>query len=81
MKSLLINRILNVCFLILGLYQLVISKDYFQAAASFGIGLAFDPVSHDISWPQRTMLQKSIPIIQLAICAACLGLGFGMNDR
>jgi hypothetical protein len=81
MRSLLINRILNVCFLILGLYQLVISKDYFQAAASFGIGLAFDPVSHDISWPQRTMLQKSIPIIQLAICAACLGLGFGMNDR
>jgi len=62
MKSLLINRILYICFLILGLYQLVISKDYFQAAASFGIGLAFDPVSHDISWPQRTMLQKSIPI-------------------
>ncbi len=81
MKSLLINRILNVCFLILGLYQLVYSKDYFQAAASFGIGLAFDPVSHDISWAQRTILQKSIPIIQLAMCAACLGLGFGMNDR
>ncbi len=81
MKSLLINRILYICFLILGLYQLVYSKDYFQAAASFGIGLAFDPVSHDISWAQRTILQKSIPILQLAMCAACLGLGVGMNDR
>lgn len=48
MNSLLINRILNVCFLILGLYQLVISKEYLQAAASFGIGLAFDPISNDI---------------------------------
>ena len=64
MKSLLINRILYRCFLILGLYQIVISKEYFQAAASFGIGLAFNPVSHDTSWPQRTMLQKSISIIQ-----------------
>ena len=51
------------------------------AAASFGIGLAFDPISHEILWAQRTMIQKSIPIIQLAMCAACLGLGFGMNDR
>lgn len=81
MKSLLINRVLYICFLILGLYQILISKDYNQAAASFGIGLAFDPISNDIPWAQRTMIQKSIPIIQLAMCAACLGLGFGMNDR
>jgi pantoate kinase len=44
MKSLLINRILYICFLILGFYQLLVSKDYFQASGSFGIGLAFDPV-------------------------------------
>jgi len=81
MKSLLINRILYICFLILGFYQLLVSKDYFQAAASFGTGLAFDPFSHEISWAQRTMMQKSLPIIQLGLCAACLGLGFGMNDR
>ena len=81
MKSLLINRVLYICFLILGLYQILISKDYNQAAASFGIGLAFDPISNDIPWAQRTMIQKSIPIIQLAMSAACLGLGFGMNDR
>lgn len=81
MKSLLINRILYICFLILGFYQLLVSKDYFQASGNFGIGLAFDPFSHEIPWAQRTMIQKSIPIIQLAMCAACLGLGFGMNDR
>ena len=81
MKSLLINRILYICFLILGFYQLLVSKDYFQASGSFGIGLAFDPFYHEIPWAQRTMIQKSIPIIQLAMCAACLGLGFGMNDR
>ena len=81
MKSLLINRILNICFIILGLYQILISKDYIQASASFGIGLAFDPISHEIPWAKRTIVQKSIPIILLAMCAACLVLGFGMNDR
>jgi len=37
------SKYLYIGFLLLGLYQAIFSKDYVQAAASLGIGLAFDP--------------------------------------
>lgn len=37
------NRFLYIGFLLLGLFQAFFSKDHMQAAASLGIGMAFDP--------------------------------------
>jgi hypothetical protein len=37
------NKLLYIGFLLLGLFQAIVSKDYMQATASMGIGLAFDP--------------------------------------
>ena len=41
------SKYLYIGFLLLGLFQAVVSKDYVQAAASLGIGLAFDPFNPD----------------------------------
>jgi hypothetical protein len=37
------NKFLYIGFIIIGLYQALYKKDYMEAAASMGIGLAFDP--------------------------------------
>ena len=37
------SKYLYIGFLLLGLFQAIFSKDYMQATASMGIGLAFDP--------------------------------------
>ena len=68
-------------FLLLGLYQAVLSKDYIQAAASMGIGLAFDPFNVEQSWKERPTWQKTILIVHLALVAAMFGLGIGLHDK
>jgi hypothetical protein len=37
------NKFLYIGFIIIGLYQALYKKYYMEAAASMGIGLAFDP--------------------------------------
>ena len=37
------SKYLYIGFLLLGLFQAIFSKDYMQATASMGIGLAFHP--------------------------------------
>jgi hypothetical protein len=76
-----INRILYVGFVVLGLYQGLLQKDYMQAAASLGIGLAFDPFNVDQKWSERPTVQKIILISNLAVMAAMFGFGMGLNDR
>ena len=61
------NKFLYIGFLLLGLYQAVISKDYIQAAASIGIGLAFDPFNPEQKWNDRPTWQKSVLIIFLIL--------------
>jgi hypothetical protein len=75
------NRYLYLGFLVLGTYQAAFTKDYLQAASSFGIGMAFDPFNPDQPWKQRPSWQKAVLIIQLGLTAALLGLGIGLNDR
>ena len=75
------NRYLYIGFLVLGTYQAVFTKDYLQAASSFGIGMAFDPFNPDQPWKERPSWQKAVLIIQLALTAALFGLGIGLNDR
>ena len=75
------NKFLYIGFLLLGLYQAVISKDYIQAAASMGIGLAFDPFNLEQKWNDRPTWQKVVMIIHLALVAAMFGFGIGLNDK
>ena len=75
------NKFLYIGFLLLGLYQATISKDYIQAAASMGIGLAFDPFNLEQKWNDRPTWQKAILIIHLGLVAAMFGFGIGLNDK
>jgi len=75
------NKFLYIGFLLLGLYQATISKDYMQAAASLGIGMAFDPFNPEQKWNDRPTWQKGVLIIHLALVAAMFGLGIGLNDK
>ncbi|MBK7432947.1 MAG: hypothetical protein IPI66_02965 [Chitinophagaceae bacterium] len=76
-----INRVLYVGFLLLGMYQALISKDYMQAAASLGIGLAFDPFDPEQKWNHRPTWQKAVLIVNLGFVAAMFGLGIGLDSR
>lgn len=75
------NRILYVGFLLLGIYQAAVSKDYMQAAASLGIAMAFDPFNQEQKWQDRPIWQKAVLIIHLALVAAMFGFGIGLNDK
>ena len=75
------NKFLYIGFLLLGLYQVIVSKDYTQAAASLGIALAFDPFNQEQKWNDRPIWQKILLIIHLALVAAMFGFGMGLNDR
>ena len=75
------NKFLYIGFLLLGLFQAIVSKDYMQATASMGIGLAFDPFNPDQKWNDRPSWQKAVMIIHLALVAAMFGFGIGLNDK
>ena len=75
------NKFLYIGFLILGIYQVLYTKDYMQAAASFGIGLAFDPFNPEQKWNDRPTWQKVVLFIHLGLVAAMFGFGIGLNDK
>lgn len=75
------TKYLYIGFLILGLYQAFFSKDYIQAASSFGIGLVFDPFNVDQPWNERPTWQKAVLIIHLGLVAAMFGFGIALNDK
>jgi hypothetical protein len=70
---------LNIFFL--GVFQAFFSKDYMQAAASLGIGMAFDPFDQEQKWNDRPTWQKAVLIIHLGLVAAMFGFGIGLNDK
>lgn len=75
------NKHLYLGFLLLGLYQASFTSDQFQAAASLGIGLAFDPFDQEQRWPDRPLWQKVVLIAHLILIAVIFGLGIGLNVR
>jgi ABC-type branched-subunit amino acid transport system permease subunit len=75
------NKFIYIGFLLLGAYQSIFTKDYMQAASSFGIGLAFDPFNTDQKWNDRPTWQKAVLIIHLGLVAALFGFAIGMNDK
>ena len=75
------SKYLYISSLLLGLYQAFVNKDYIQAAASLGIGLAFDPFDIEQKWNDRPTWQKAVLIIHLGLVAAMFGFGIGLNDK
>lgn len=75
------SKFLYIGFLLLGAYQAMFSRDYMQAAASFGIGLAFDPFNVEQKWGDRPVWQKAVLFANLALVAAMFGFGIGLNDK
>lgn len=75
------NKFLYCGFILLGLYQAAISKDYIQAASSLGIGMAFDPFNPEQKWNERPIWQKVTLIIHLATVAALFSLGLVLNKK
>lgn len=75
------NKFIYIGFLLLGAYQSLLTKDYMQAASSFGIGLAFDPFNTDQKWNDRPTWQKAVLIIHLALVAGLFGYAIGLNDK
>jgi hypothetical protein len=75
------NKYLYIGFILLGMYQTFVTKEYLQAASSLGIGLAFDPFDQEQKWNERPIWQKAILIAQLAVVAALFGFGVGLNDK
>ena len=75
------SKYLYLGFLLLGLYQSFVIRDYVQSGASFGIALAFDPFDQTVAWKARPIWQKAILILHLAVCVSLLGYGIGFNDK
>jgi len=75
------NKFLYFGFILLGIYQAIITKDYMQSAASLGIGMAFDPFNQEQKWKDRPIWQKAVLIVHLALVAAMFGFGIGLNDK
>lgn len=75
------NKYLYIAFLLLGLYQAIFKQDCMEAAASLGIGLAFDPFDTAQKWNDRPTLQKAVLVIHLGFVAAMFGFGIGLNDK
>jgi H+/Cl- antiporter ClcA len=75
------NKFLYIGFVLVGLFQALFSKDYMQAASSFGIALAFDPFDPEQKWNDRPTWQKAVLFVHLAIVAALFGFAIGLNDK
>jgi hypothetical protein len=75
------NKYLYIGFLLLGIYQASIGKDYLQAASQLGIALAFDPFNTEQPWSERPTWQKATLIVHLALVAALFGLAVGINSK
>ncbi|MDI1256153.1 MAG: hypothetical protein PSV16_08610 [Flavobacterium sp.] len=77
----LFNKVIYVLFIGLAIYQICGQKDYVEAAASLGIGLAFDPFDPKQTWNERPTWQKVWFIVHLAVVALLFGLGMGIGDK
>ena len=75
------NKDLYIGFVMLGFYQAIANHDFILSAASLGIGLAFDPFNPQQKWNERPIWQKAVLIAHLALVAALLGFGIGLDDK
>ena len=76
-----ITRVIYILFVLFGLYHVFFMQNYMDAAASLGIGLAFDPFDAQKTWNERPMWQKVWLTVHLAVVALLFGYGIGLNDK
>ena len=76
-----IHKFLYIGFLFLGIYQALFTKDYMQAAASLGIGMAFDPFNQEQKWSDRPTWKKTILFIHLGFVATLFIIGFASGSK
>lgn len=74
------NIALYTLFIVLAIYQSLYSKEYIDAASSMAIALIFDPFNPLKSWNERPRWQQVWLFAHLAIAAALLGFGIGINE-
>lgn len=72
-------RIAYVLFILLAIYQVIVRKNFIDAATNLGIALIFDPFNIKVSWSDRPQWQRAWLIIHLAIAAALLGYGISLD--
>jgi hypothetical protein len=73
------NKYLYIGFILLGSYQALFNKDYMQAVASFGIGLAFDPFNSDQKWKERPIWQKTVLLSHITLIGILISVGLTKN--
>jgi hypothetical protein len=71
-RSLLFTRVFYILMIVTAI-ALWLLNDRTMAICSFTLALAFDPFDPTVSWKQRPLYQRIIPIAQLGIAAAALG--------
>lgn len=74
-----ILRILYVSFCLFAVYHIIVQQ-FGNASMNLGIALAFDPFDVNQTWKDRPLWQRVWLLVHLAICAALLGLEFGITD-
>lgn len=72
-------RIAYVLFILLAIYQVIVRKNFIDAATNLGIALIFDPFNIKVSWSDRPQWQRAWLIIHLAFAAALLGYGISLD--
>lgn len=63
-------------FIVLGLYNLLVNRDYAQLAALWGIAFLFDPFDINQSWKERPVWQRAVLIVQLFVVLVAVLLDF-----
>lgn len=66
-------------FIGLALYQILVRKDFIEAATSLGIGLIFDPFDRNITWLKRPLWQRIWILSQLLVAVALIGFGIFLD--
>lgn len=66
-------------FIGLAIYQILVRKDFIEAASSMGIAMIFDPFDQNITWNSRPKWQRIWLAVHLFLAAALLGYGISSS--
>ena len=75
------SKVLYLLVIVFAIYQTFVKHSYFDAAATLGIALVFDPFNTQQPWNERPLWQKIWLFIHLAAVGLLFGLGVGLGDK
>jgi hypothetical protein len=64
---------------LIGVFYVLLARDYNNAAITLGIALAFDPFDPTVKWEDRPRYQKGWLIVHLAVVAGLFGASVGIK--